>query len=177
MTQLAINNEHQVTIDMSQQWQISEKNMNTFTTSTELLTNDKAMILTDEMKSVHKLIQEWINTSHRTTENYQNKKRKMASQLKEKNKVYLLTKNLKTWWSSKKLNHQKIESFFIKQVKKSVNYKLKLSSDTWIHSVFHVFSVRISRSEHLYRSSCITSKNTKMNMKLRKYCNRKIRNT
>ena len=72
------------------------KNMNTFATPTELLTNDKVMTITDNLKSVHKLIQKQINTSHCMIKNYQNKKRKMASQLKKGNKVYLLTKNLKT---------------------------------------------------------------------------------
>ena len=33
--------------------------------------------------------------------------------IKKKNKVYLLTKNLKTKRSNKKLNHVKIESFLI----------------------------------------------------------------
>ena len=72
------------------------KNMNTFTTLTELLTNNKATTITDDLKSVHKLIQKQINTSHHMMENYQNKKRKMAPQLKKRDKVYLLIKNLKT---------------------------------------------------------------------------------
>ena len=62
----------------------------------------------------------------------------MTPQLKKGNKVYFLMKNLKTQQSSKKLNHQKIRSFFIKQVKKPVNYELKLSLNTRIHSVFHI---------------------------------------
>ena len=74
--------------------------------------------------------------------NYQNKKRKMASQLKKGDKIYLLIKNLKTQQLSKKLNHQKIESFFIKQVKESVNYELELSSNTRIHLVFHIFLLK-----------------------------------
>ena len=52
---------------------------------------------------------------------YQNKKRKTAPQLKEKNKVYLLTKNLKIRKPSKKLDHVKVEPFFIKAVKGRVN--------------------------------------------------------
>ena len=96
MTQLIINNEHQITISMSSVITNFKKNMNTFTTLTELLTNNKVTIMTDDMKSVHKLIQEQINTSYHMTENYQNKKRKMASQLKKRDKIYLLIKNLKT---------------------------------------------------------------------------------
>ena len=56
----------------------------------------------------------------------------------EKNKMYLLTKNLKTKKISKKLNHVKVGLFFIKQQKKSVNYELNLFSNIKIHSIFYV---------------------------------------
>ena len=62
----------------------------------------------------------------------------MAPQLKEGDKVYLLTKNLKTRKKSKKLDHVKIESFFIKEVKKSVNYELDLPKDAKVFLVFHI---------------------------------------
>ena len=71
-------------------------------------------------------------------EKYVNKKRKEGPQLKEEDKVYLLTKNLMTKRFNKKLDHTKIESFFIKAVKGSVNYELSLPKDTRIHSVFHI---------------------------------------
>ena len=105
MTQLAINNEHQIIISMFFVMTNFKKNMNIFATSTELLMNNKVMTMTNDMKSVHKLIQKQINTSYHMIKNYQNKKRKMASQLKKRNKIYFLTKNLKTQQSSKKLNH------------------------------------------------------------------------
>ena len=73
-----------------------KKNMNIFTTLTELLINNKVTIMTDNLKLIYKLIQKQINTSYCTIENYQNKKRKMASQLKKGNKIYFLMKNLKT---------------------------------------------------------------------------------
>ena len=47
---------------------------------------------------------------------YDNKKQKITSLLKKKNKVYLLTKNFKTKKSSKKLNYMKIDSFSIKEI-------------------------------------------------------------
>ena len=147
MAQLAINNEHQVMIDMSPAIMNFRKNMNTFTMSTELLTNDKVIMLINKIKSVHKLIQEKISQTHHTTKSYQNKKRKMASQLKKGDKVYLLTKNLKTQQPSKKLNHQKVRPFYIKQVKRPVNYKLKLPPDTQIHSVFHISLLESADSE------------------------------
>ena len=57
MTQLAINNEHQITISMFFVMANFEKNMNTFAILTELLMNDKVMTITDDLKSIHKLIQ------------------------------------------------------------------------------------------------------------------------
>jgi hypothetical protein len=52
--------------------------------------------------------------------------------------MYLLTKNLKIRKKSKKLNHVKVESFFIKEVKKSVNYELDLPKNARVFSVFHI---------------------------------------
>ena len=147
MAQLAINNGHQATIGMSPAMANFGKDMNTFATPTGLLTNDKAITLTNEIKSVHELIREKISQTHRTTESYQNKKRKMAPQLKKGDKVYLLTKNLKTRRPSKKLDHQKVGPFYIKQVKGPVNYELKLPPDTRIHPVFHISLLEPADSE------------------------------
>ena len=85
-----------------------------------------------------KNIKENIQKMHLKSEKYVNKKRKKDPQLKEKNKVYLLTKNLTTKKSTKKLNHTKIEPFFIKAVKKSVSYEVSLFKNTRIHSIFHI---------------------------------------
>jgi hypothetical protein len=52
--------------------------------------------------------------------------------------MYLLTKNLKIRKKSKKLDHVKVESFFIKEVKKSVNYELDLLKDARVFLVFHI---------------------------------------
>ena len=92
------------------------------------------------MNRVKKLknIKENIQKIQLRSEKYVNKKRKEDSQLKEKNKIYLLTKNLMTKRLNKKLNHAKIESFFIKTVKELVNYELSLSKNTRIHSIFHI---------------------------------------
>ncbi len=69
---------------------------------------------------------------------YQNKKRKTTSQLKERNKIYLFTKNLKTRKLSKKLNHVKVESFLVKKIKESINYELDLSKNAKIFLVFYI---------------------------------------
>jgi hypothetical protein len=71
--------------------------------------------------------------------------------------MYLLTKNLKIRKKSKKLNHIKIESFFIKAVKKLVNYELDLLKNAKVFLVFHVsllksadFNTSIQKTFHYY---------------------------
>jgi hypothetical protein len=52
--------------------------------------------------------------------------------------MYLLTKNLKIRKKSKKLNHVKVESFFIKEVKELVNYELDLLKNVRVFLMFHI---------------------------------------
>ncbi len=85
-----------------------------------------------------KKIQSNISFMQKKSIKYQNKKRKMASQLKERNKIYLLTRNLRTRKKSKKLNHVKVELFFIKTIKRLINYELDLPKDAKVFLVFHV---------------------------------------
>jgi len=82
----------------------------------------------------------------------------MTPQLKKENKMYLLTKNLKIRKKSKKLDHVKVESFFIKAVKKSVNYELDLFKNVRVFLVFYIsllksvdFSTSIQKTFH-YKS-------------------------
>ena len=63
----------------------------------------------------------------------------MISQLKKKNKIYLLTKNL--WVKKlriKKLNHIQVRSFLVDKIKRFNNYQLQLSADIKIHLIFHI---------------------------------------
>jgi hypothetical protein len=57
--------------------------------------------------------------------------------------MYLLTKNLKIRKKSKKLNHVKIESFFIKAVKESINYELDLSKNVKVFLVFYILLLEL----------------------------------
>jgi len=72
--------------------------------------------------------------------------------------MYLLTKNLKIRKKSKKLNHVKIESFFIKAIKESINYELDLFKNVKIFLVFYIsllksvdFNTSIQKTFH-YKS-------------------------
>ena len=73
---------------------------------------------------------------------YINKKRKMTPLLKKRDKVYLLTKNLKTKKASKKLNNVKIGPFYVKKVKELKTYELKLSKNIRIFSIFDIFLLK-----------------------------------
>ena len=78
---------------------------------------------------------------------YQNKKRKTAPLLKKGDKIYLFTKNLKiNKRRSKKLDHVRVESFFIKNVKGQINYELNLLIDARIFFVFHIFVLESTHS-------------------------------
>ena len=72
-----------------------------------------------------------------------NKKRKEASLLKKRDKVYLLTKNLKKKGKNKKLNLIKVDAFFIKEVKESKTYKLNLLKNVKIFKTFNVFLLKL----------------------------------
>jgi len=57
--------------------------------------------------------------------------------------VYLLTKNLKIKKKSKKLDHIKVESFFIKAIKESINYELDLPKNAKVFLVFHISLLKL----------------------------------
>ena len=107
----------------------------------------KATITKD---NIIKTIQKNISKMQKNSTTYQNKKKKMTPLLKKKNKMYFFTKNLKiNKRRSKKLNHVKIKSFFIKIVKERVNYELNFSNDAKIHFVFHISLLKSTHSNTL----------------------------
>jgi len=57
--------------------------------------------------------------------------------------MYLLTKNLKIRKKSKKLNHVKVELFFIKTIKRLVNYELDLLKNARMFSIFHILLLKL----------------------------------
>jgi len=67
-----------------------------------------------------------------------NDRLKAAPQLKKGDKVYLLTKNLRTTKSLKKLDYVKVGPFLIEEQKGPVNYRLRLPKDVKIHPVFYI---------------------------------------
>ena len=106
------------------------------------------MVHASEMKKLHEQMQRQIEYNNEKVEGQVNNKRKNCPQLKEGDKVYLLTKNMKTKRPSKKLDHVKVGPFLIKKVKGPVNYELELPPDAKVHPVFHVSLSGASGLQH-----------------------------
>ena len=90
----------------------------------------------------------------RNSTTYQNKRRKTTPLLKRGDKIYLFTKNLRiNKKKSKKFDHVKVESFFIKIVKGRVNYELNFFVDVKIFLVFHIFALKSTHSKTLIQTT------------------------
>ena len=134
MAQIAMNSRVSDTTKVSSYYVNFDKKSNLFEQNLEHVATDLVMNRVKRFKNIKDNIQKM----QLKFEKYVNKKRKEDLQLKEKNKVYLLTKNLTTKRLNKKLDHTKVGSFFIKAVKRSVNYELSLPENTRIHLIFHI---------------------------------------
>ena len=110
--------------------------------------NQVSIEATITKENIIKRIQDNIFKMQTSSTTYQNKKRKTISQLKEENKMYFLTKNLKiNKRRNKKLDHVKVESFFIKIVKGRVNYELNFLANARIFLIFYVFVLELIHSK------------------------------
>ena len=92
----------------------------------------------NSLKRVHKELSKSIEYQQKRGEPNANKKRKKKPQLKKRDKIYLLTKNLKTSRPNKKLNHKKVGPFCIKKRISNINYRLKLPEGTRIYLIFYI---------------------------------------
>ena len=78
------------------------------------------------LKQIYKEILKNIKYNQKWSENQINKKKKKKSQLKKRDKIYLLIKYLEITWANRKLNHKKVDLFYIKEKRSNVNFKLEL---------------------------------------------------
>ena len=91
-----------------------------------------------ELQKAHRTAQNAIRHSQQRIQKQRFKESKTAPQLKRGDKVYLLTKNLRTKRKTKKLDHVKVGPFLIAEQKGAVSYRLKLLPDAKIHLVFYI---------------------------------------
>jgi hypothetical protein len=69
---------------------------------------------------------------------YYNKYRSIEPTFKERDKVYLIQRNVRIKQPSTKLDHKKLGLFKIKKITRLVNYKLVLPKTMNIYPVFHI---------------------------------------
>jgi len=98
----------------------------------------KATLQVEQLQLLQKELQKNIQFLSKRMTLYANKRRDRESTFKERNKAYLLRRNIKTKRSSNKLNHTKLKSYKILEIKELINYKLNLSASMKIHLIFHI---------------------------------------
>ena len=126
MAQLVLNAKVSKTTKTTSHFANFEKELNLFEKSRNQVSIEFAL----KKESKIKKIQDNIFKMQKKSTIYQNKKRKMTPLLKKKDKIYFHTKNLKiNKRKNKKLDHVKVESFFIKDIKKIMNYELNFLVD------------------------------------------------
>lgn len=138
MAQVALNNAYTESTGTSPFFANFGKDPNLFMKPYENPELDAAMIAATQLKDIHNACGDQIKAAQKRTAAYLQDKRKMAPQLKKGDKVYLLTKNLKTRRPTKKLDQVKVGPFLIEEQKGPQNYRLQLPKDARIHPVFHV---------------------------------------
>jgi len=138
MAQLAYNNKTSESTGHTPFYANHGKHPNLFTRTLPSQKTDAAMTTAGTLKRVHKQLRLNLEEAQRKSISYVNKKRKTAPQLKEGDKVYLLTKNLRTKRPSRGLDNVKVGPFLIKAQRGPVNYTLELPPDAKVHPTFHV---------------------------------------
>ena len=107
---------------------------NNITTST----SEAATTKINKIVKLHEELSRMVNQGGKNTAKQVNKKRLKGPTFERGNKVYLLTKNLKSKRPSSKLDHVRIEPFEVEKQTSKVNYQLKLPAKARIHPNFHV---------------------------------------
>jgi hypothetical protein len=138
MAQLAYNNKSSEATGRTPYFANHGRHPNLFNRTLPSPKAEAAMQTAEEMKKTHKEMEERIQRAQTQSISYVNKKRKTAPQLKEGDKVYLHTKNLRTKRPSKGLDNVKVGPFLISKRNGPVTYTLELPPDAKIHPRFHV---------------------------------------
>ena len=113
MAQMAYNNKISESTGKTPFYANHGRHPNLFTRTLPSLKTEAAIATAEELKKTHEEIRGSLEKAQRQSISYVNQKRKMAPQLKKGDKVYLLTKNLRTKRPSKGLDNVKVRLFLI----------------------------------------------------------------
>jgi transposase InsO family protein len=138
MAQMAYNDKRSEATGQTPYFANHGRNPNLFQRTLPSPKAEAAIKSAEEMKTVHKDMSERTLHAQNQSISYVNKKRKTAPQLKEGDKVYLHTKNLRSKRPSKGLDHVKVGPFLVSKKNGPVTYTLKLPADAKIHPRFHI---------------------------------------
>jgi hypothetical protein len=108
------------------------------------------------MKNIWKFVKKHVKKSQHSQIIYVNRHKITTSDYQVKNQVWLFIRNIQIDWSFRKLDHKMLESF--KFLKKRDNlYKLELSIEMNIHSVFHISLLRKNLDDSLSKQMISSS--------------------
>jgi transposase InsO family protein len=138
MAQMAYNDKRSEATGQTPYFANHGRNPNLFQRTLPSPRAEAAIKSAEEMKTIHKDMSERTLHAQNQSISYVNKKRKTAPQLKEGDKVYLHTKNLRSKRPSKGLDHVKVGPFLVTRKNGPVTYTLELPPDAKIHPRFHV---------------------------------------
>ena len=102
----------------------------------------KGILKVDQLKKLHWQLSLDIQFITYWAAMYYDQQHQEVPEFKKEDKIYFLRKNIKTQKSSNKLDFKKIGPFEIEEQIGKVNYKLRLSENMQIHSIFHVFLLK-----------------------------------
>ena len=97
---------------------------------------------------LHRNLHKLVKLVQKCIKRYYNQKVSEGPDLKEGNKVYLLTKNFKSKWPSKKLNYIKMGLFKIINKVTEVLYRLDLPLKMKIHLVYYITMLKPAHGNH-----------------------------
>jgi transposase InsO family protein len=138
MAQVAINNNASETTHVTPFYANFGKDPNLFMEALTGPQTDRALQSSASLHDIHDKMRQAISTSQAALTSQRHKDSKTAPQLEKGDKVYLLTKNLKTRRGTKKLDHVKVGPFLVDEQRGKASYRLRLPKDARIHPVFHI---------------------------------------
>ena len=147
MAQVALNNIYTKSTGTSPFFANFGKDPNLFMKPYDSPELDAAMIAAKQLKDIHNACGDQIKSAQKKTAARLQDKRKTAPQLEVGDKVYLLTKNLKTRRPTKKLDQVKVGPFLVEERKGPQNYRLRLPNDARIHPVFHISLLELANQD------------------------------